>query len=128
MTRFFRTLCLILMGVSLGFLAYKKIKQSYIQKEYAETNAMAVKKLLLKYKKPVRVEVQNFVKDPQSRFHKDITDIQNLKVFYDQNSNYYIELQMFTDENDSQAPLVVQCRFLDIKNKNLIQEQSLNLY
>ncbi len=128
MTNFFRTLCVILIGVSIGFLAYKKIKQNYFQKQLVETNAMVVKKLLLKYKKPVRIEVQNFVKDPQSRFRKDIAEIQKLKVFYDQNSNYYIELQMFTDETDSQAPLVVQCRFLDIKNKNLIQEQSLNLF
>ena len=99
-----------------------------LQKSQTMTNAYQVKKMILKYKKPARIEVQNFVKSADSRFQKDIQDIKNLKIALDTNSNYYIELQMFTDESDLKAPLVIQCRFLDAKSKNLIQEQSLNLF
>ncbi len=128
MTNFLRTLCVILIGISVGFLAYKKMKSMNLQKSQTMTNAYQVKKMILKYKKPARIEVQNFVKSADSRFQKDIQDIKNLKIALDTNSNYYIELQMFTDESDLKAPLVIQCRFLDAKSKNLIQEQSLNLF
>ncbi len=128
MTNFLRTLFVILIGFSVGFLAYKKIKSMDLEKSQTLTNAFQVKKMILKYKKPLRIEVQNFVKDANSRFQKDIQDIKNLKISLDTNSNYYIELQMFTDESDSMAPLVIQCRFLDAKSNNLIQEQSLNLF
>ena len=93
MTNFLRTLCVILIGISVGFLAYKKIKSMDFEKSQAMTNAGMVKKMILKYKKPARIEVQNFVKDADSRFQK-----------------------------------VIQCRFLDAQSKNLIQEQSLNLF
>lgn len=128
MTNFLRTLCVILIGISVGFLAYKKMKSMDFEKSQAMSNAGMVKKMILKYKKPLRIEVQNFVKSTDSRFQKDIQDIKNLKISLDANSNYYIELQMFTDESDSKAPLVIQCRFLDAQSKNLIQEQSLNLF
>lgn len=128
MTNFLRTLFVILIGFSVGFLAYKKIKSMDFEKSKTMTNAYQVKKMILKYKKPARIEVQNFVKDADSRFQKDIQDIKNLKISLDENSRYYIELQIFTDESDSKAPLVIQCRFLDAQSKNLIQEQSLNLF
>jgi hypothetical protein len=127
-TDFFRTLCVILIGIAIGLISYKKFKHRTQQKTIIETNALAVKKLLLKFKKPARIEVQSYVKNEKTKFKKDIQDIKQLKVFLDPNSNFFIELQLFTDENDPQAPLVVQCRFLDIKTQNLIQEQSINLF
>ena len=128
MADFFRTTCVILIGVAIGLISYKKFKHQTEPKTIIETNALSVKKLLLKYRKPARIEVQSFVKDEKTRFKNDIHDIKQLKVFLDPNSNFFIELQLFTDENDPRAPLVVQCRFLDIKTKNLIQEQSINLF
>ncbi len=125
---FFRTMCVVLIGIAIGLISYKKLKHQTEQKNIIETNALAVKKFLLKYKKPARVEVQNFVKDEKTRFKKDIQDIKQLKIFLDPNSNFYVEMQLFTDENDPKAPLVVQCRFLDLKSKNLLQEQSINLF
>jgi uncharacterized protein YozE (UPF0346 family) len=125
---FFRTMCVVLIGISLGLISYKKLKHQTEQKTMIETNSVLVKKFLLKYKKPSRIEVQSFIKDEKNRFKKDIQDIKQLKIFLDPHSNFYIEMQLFTDENDSKAPLVVQCRFLDLKSKNLIQEQSLNLF
>lgn len=125
---FFRTICVILIGIAIGLIAYKKFKLHSESKTTIETRALAVKKLLLKYKKPARIEIQNYIKSQRTKFQNDIQDIKKLKIFLDPNSNFFIELQLFTDENDPKAPLIVQCRFLDIKTKNLIQEQSLNLF
>ncbi len=124
------TACVLLMGFSVALIAYNKYhKQEVEQKKVIiETNALKVKKFLLTFKKPSRVEVQNYVKDEKTHFKNDIQEIKKLKIFLDVNSDFFVELQMFTDENDPKAPLVVQCRFLDVKTKNLLQEQSLNLY
>jgi len=127
-TNFIRTLCIILIGLVIVFISYKKISASKKNKMTVETNAILVKKFLLKYKKPEHVEIQNFVNNPRNKFSNDIQDIKNLKLFLDKNSNYYIELQIFTDENDAKAPLVVQFRFLEVSSKNLIKEDSLNLF
>lgn len=122
--------CVILMGFSVALIAVKKIRtyEHEQKKVFTETNALKVKKFLLTFKKPARVEVQNYVKDEKIRFKNDIQEIKKLKIFLDPNSDFYVELQMFTDENDPTAPLVVQCRFLDVNTKNLMQEQSLNLF
>jgi hypothetical protein len=129
---FFRTLCIILIGVSIVFILYKNLNLENInssrQSKSPESNSLLVKNFLLKYKKPQRVEIQSLVKNADNIFSNDIENIQKLKIFLDSNSNYYIEMQLFTDENDPDAPLVVQCRFLDVKTKNLIQEKSLNLF
>ena len=125
---FFRTMCVVLIGIAVGLISYKKNKQRSVQKSVVQTNDIILKKFILKYKKPQRIEFQNFVMDPKNKYAKDIQNIKNMKIFLDENSNYYIELQMFTDENDPQAPLVAQCRFLDVQTKNLIQEQSINLF
>lgn len=124
------TVCVLLMGFSVALIAYNKYRKQEIQekKVVIETNALKVKKFLLTFKKPVRIEVQNYVKDEKTRFKNDIQEIKKLKIFLDANSDFFVELQMFTDEGDPKAPLVVQCRFLDIKTKNLLQEQSLNLF
>lgn len=127
-TNFIRTVCIVLIGFAIGFISYKKISANKKNKPNVETNAILVKKFLLKYKNPEHIEIQNFVKNKNTRFLNDIQDIKNLKLFLDKNSNYYIELQIFTDENDSKAPLIVQCRFLELKSKNLIKEESLNLF
>ena len=123
-------ICVIFIGIAIGLVTYKKFRKYQIDqnKIVIETNALKVKKFLLTFKKPARVEVQNFVKDKDTHFKTDIAEIKKLKLFLDPNSDFFIELQMFTDENDPKAPLVVQCRFLDLKSKNLIQEQSLNLF
>ena len=122
-----RSTLVIIMGLVLAFLAYQRLKEDLIQNKSKDTHAMQVKKYLLKYKKPVRVEVQNYVRSPQNKYQKDIEEIKSLKIFVDENSDFYIELQLFTDEQDPKAPLVAQFRFLSAKNKNLIREESLNL-
>lgn len=127
-SKLIRIICVIFIGFSVGLISYKKIKNQILQKVDVEKNSILVKKFLLKYKKPSHIKVQSFVKNAESRFKNDVQEIKQLKVFLDSNSNFYIELELFTDENDPKAPLVVVCRFLDLKSKNLIQEQSLNLY
>ncbi|MEK6627999.1 MAG: hypothetical protein AABY53_05185 [Bdellovibrionota bacterium] len=85
--------------------------------------ALALKKYLLTYGKPARVEVFNYTK----RFTKDVSEILEMKIATDSNSNFYITVQFFTDENDLTAPLVAQVRILDIKNNNITKEHSINL-
>ena len=90
MTNILRTLCVILIGVSVGFLAYKKIKSTESEKPQPLTNAQMVKKLILKYKKPQRIEVQNFVKNSDSRFSIDLQEIKELKISFEINFLAYM--------------------------------------
>ncbi len=126
-SNFIRSFLVSIMGLTIAFLAYQRLKDEWTQNQLKDTNALQVKKYLLKYKKPARVEIQNYVRSPQNKYQKDIREIKSLKIFLDENSDFYIELQLFTDEQDPKAPLVVQFRFLSTKNKNLIREESLNL-
>lgn len=132
MTVFFKVIRTVFIVLIILLLVYKqfesKDQQTDHQKQVIKNNAYLVKGILLKYKKPQRIEIQNFIKSEKSKFTNDIQEIKNIKTFLNPDSNFYIELQLFTDEADSTAPLVVQLRFLDIKSKNLIQEKSINLY
>jgi hypothetical protein len=85
--------------------------------------AVVLKKFLKKFNKPERVEIFNYTK----KFDQDVTDIKNMKVDLDKNSNFYLTIQFFTDETDAAAPLVAQIRFLDLKTNNLRKEESINL-
>jgi hypothetical protein len=85
--------------------------------------ALALKKFLLTFNKPERIEIFNYTK----KFDKDVNDILEMKIATDPNSDFYITIQFFTDENDEKAPLVAQVRFLDLKTDNLRKEVSINL-
>ncbi|MEQ1722204.1 MAG: hypothetical protein ABL930_03450 [Pseudobdellovibrio sp.] len=85
--------------------------------------ALALKKFLLTFNKPERVEIFNYTK----KFEKDVNEILEMKIATDPNSDFYITIQFFTDENDEKAPLVAQVRFLDFNSDNLRKEVSINL-
>lgn len=116
--------CLVL-GIALVIKTReeKKAANKQIELESNNPKALALKKYLLTYNKPVRVEIFNYTK----RYEKDINEILEMKVSTDPNSNFYVTIQFFTDENDAKAPLVAQIRFLDIKSDNLVKEHSINL-
>lgn len=91
-----------------------------------ETNnpkILTLKKFLLTFKKPARVEIFKITK----RYEKDVDEILEMKIATDPNSNFYITIHFFTDENDAAAPLVAQIKFLDMTSDNLMKEQSINL-
>ena len=129
MLNFLRSLFIIVIGLAIGSITYIKWlrKIPSINQQAHETNSFKVKKFISNYKRPSHVVVQSYIKDPNSRFKKDIEEIKKLKILKSEASNYFIELQLFTDEADPTAPLVVQMRFLDKKTQNLIKEESLNL-
>lgn len=82
-----------------------------------------LKKYLLNAGKPQRIEFTNLSK----RFEEDIQNFKNIKIPQDKNSDFYLSIQFFTDEDDKTAPLVAQIRYIDIKSGNTTKEESINL-
>lgn len=101
----------------------QKIDQPKNNDQVSNPKALALKKYLLTYDKPERVEIFNYTK----RYTKDVSEILKMKIVTDLNSNFYVTIQFFTDENDTAAPLVAQIRILDIKSDNILKEHSINL-
>lgn len=95
-----------------------KFENKKIQSVYEKLNS---------YKTPARIEVRNYVKDRNNKYQTDIMAIKKIKVHLDPKSNVYIELNLFMNESDKNAPLVAQIMLFDVKTKNLIQEENLNL-
>ena len=93
------------------------------QEDYRNTKAITLKKFLLGFKKPSRIEVFNYTK----RFENDVAEIKKMTMPLDENSDIYLTIQFFTDENDNTAPLVAQVRFMDSKTDNIVKEESINL-
>lgn len=91
--------------------------------EHNNPKALILKKFLIGFKKPERVEIFNYTK----KFESDVNQILDMKIPTDPNSDFYITIQFFTDESDDKAPLIAQIRFLDLKSDNLVKEQSINL-
>ncbi len=101
----------------------KRTHKKNIEQASNNPKALALKKFLLGYNKPERVEIFNYTK----KFDKDVNEILDMKISTDPNSDFYITIQFFTDENDAKAPLIAQIRFLDALNDNLKKEVSINL-
>lgn len=111
-----------------GALVYKTrderaAAKKKIELENNNPKILALKKFLLTFKKPARVEIFKITK----RYDKDVDEILEMKIATDPNSNFYLTIHFFTDENDEGAPLVAQIKFLDTKSDNLMKEQSINL-
>lgn len=74
-----------------------------------------------------RVEVRNFLKNKNHKYQKLISEIKTIKVKLDKNSDKYIEINLFTNEESSDAVLVAQFLLFNEKTKELISERSINL-
>ena len=111
-----------------GYFVYKNYdllipKIAKFENSYADQ----IKARILKYDKPARVEVINYIKNPNHLFQKDINDIKKIKVPLNKDSKSYIKIQFFVDETDPTAPLMGQFFVLDVATDNLIFEDTIKL-
>lgn len=102
------------------FPSNQKVKETYTDRN---PKAIILKNYLLQQPKPQRIEIFNYTK----KFESEVALIKKLKIPQDKNSNIYMTIQFFTDEDDPKAPLIAQIRTLDIKTQNLLKEESINL-
>ncbi|MFZ3231770.1 MAG: hypothetical protein WA160_16305 [Pseudobdellovibrio sp.] len=114
---------IVLVILGLGLLVKNKYSLTVQTEEKIPSKTLALKKYLLNHEKPQRIEIVGL----SDRFSKDISDIKKLKVSQDLNSDFYITIQLFSDEEDKAAPLIAQIRFVDLKTGNLKKEESINL-
>ena len=121
-----KNLCVVFIAVAIALMLYTRIKKDVAaDKKHKQdyTKALQVKKEILKYKKPSRVEIETFTK----RYQDDIADIKDLKIPIDEKSHYYMQVQLFSEDTDESSPLILQIKFKDNKTQNLIKEDSINL-
>lgn len=95
------------------------------QPEKESSYATQVRQQIEKYQKPARVEVINYIKNPDHLFQKDIQEIKKMKLSLNKDSDHYIKIQFFVDETDATAPLMGQFFIFDTKTDNLIKEDSI---
>ncbi len=91
--------------------------------ESSSAKSLILKKYLLKYQKPARIEIAGL----STKFVSEIDEIKKLKVAQDSASDFYVIIKLFSDETDAAAPLVAQIQFIDLKSGNLRKEESINL-
>lgn len=122
--KFIKFVMLVLFILGLGLVIKSKIDvdQKPDQPEFS-TKTMVLKNYLGQQKKPQRIEIFGL----SERFARQIGEIKKLKVAQDKNSDFYVTIQLFSDEKDESAPLIAQIRLIDIKSGNLIKEESINL-
>jgi len=121
-----KNLCIIFIAFAIGLMLYTRVKKEYAaDKKHKQdyTRALQVKKEIIKYKKPARVEIETFTK----RYQDDIEDIKALKIPLDENAGHYMQVQLFSEDTDETSPLILQIKFKDVKSNALIKEESINL-
>lgn len=125
MTRFVKLLIVLLSFAGLGIILKNRLEKENIKTENESLNSksLLLKKYLLKFQKPQRVELTGL----SDRYAREIKEIKKLKISQDLQSDFYITIQLFTDESDAKAPLIAQIRFIDIKTGNSKSEESINL-
>lgn len=127
MSKIFQALAKMLVLVCVVVGAGLVYKSQEDKKDYQESltnkKALYLKKYLLGYNKPQRVEITNLTK----RLEKDVEEIKQMKISLDPNSPFYITIDFFTDENDVEAPLIASIKFIEIASQNKIKEDNINL-
>lgn len=122
--KFVKAIMLVLFVIGAGLILKNKVDSQRPPPEaQLSEKPLALKKFLLTQEKPQRIEIFGL----SDRFEKEIKEIKKLKVAQDPNSDFYITVQLFSDENDTSAPLIAQIRFIDLKSGNLRKEESINL-
>ena len=127
MSKIFQALAKMLVLVCVVVGAGLVYKSQEDKKDYQESltnkKALYLKKYLLGYNKPQRVEITNLTK----RLEKDVEEIKQMKISLDPNSPFYVTIDFFTDENDVEAPLIASIKFIEIASQNKIKEDNINL-
>jgi len=109
-------------ALSLG-LIYSSFKEKKPSTEIENPKARELKTFLTKYNKPVRIEVTSLTQ----RYSADAEEIKKMQLPIDEKSNFYISINLFTDETHNEAPPVAQIKFMDIKTENKLKEENINL-
>ena len=124
-TRFIKLAIVVLCFVGFSMILKNRFEKENHKTEEISLNskALVLKNYLLKFQKPQRVELTGL----SNRFAREIKEIKKLKISQDPNSDFYVTIQLFTDESDTSAPLIAQIRFIDLKSGNSIKEESINL-
>jgi hypothetical protein len=119
----------ILLICSMVLFSCEEVQQVAKPKTKTENKiATDIKHKIAEFKKaPSRVEVRNYLKTADHKYQDQVKVIKKIKTPLDPKSEVYLELNLFTNEEDKNAPLVVQFMWFDIKTKNLILEENLNL-
>lgn len=123
LTSLAKLIILFCVVVGAGLIYKSQEDKKAVQDSYTNKKALALKKHLLTYNKPQRVEISNLTK----RLEKDVEEIKQMKVSLDPNSPFYIAIDFFTDENDPEAPLIASIKFIEIATENKIKEDNINL-
>ncbi|MGZ3690321.1 MAG: hypothetical protein ACXVAX_02385 [Pseudobdellovibrio sp.] len=107
-----------------GYLLYtSQTEKITVQESYTNKKALAFKKFLIKFQKPQRIEVNSLTK----RMSADAEEVKKVKASLDPNANFYMSVDLFTDENDPEAPLVAEVKFFDVASQNKMREVNVNL-
>ena len=106
-----------------GALIYNGISEKDAPAVAENKKALALRSYLAKYGKPARIEINNLTK----RLSADVEEVKKIKISLDQKAKFYISIDLFTDENDQDAPLVAQIKFMDSATENKIKEENINL-
>lgn len=123
-TKAVKILISVLFFVGFALIFKNKIQQrGPIASVAMNTKSLILKKYLLKFEKPERIEIFGL----SGRFASDILQIKKLKISQDKKSDFYITVKLFSDETDKSAPLVAQIQFIDLNSGNLRKEESINL-
>lgn len=118
-----RLVIIVLVLAGAGLVLKNNLKTPEVVEQTYSPKATALKNYLKKSAAPQRIEIFGL----SERFANEINDIKKLKIAQDKNSDFYVTVQLFSDENDLSAPLIAQIRFIDIKSGNLKNEESINL-
>lgn len=119
----------LLLICTLGFFSCEEVKKVVMKPVVAENKIVTdIKHKIAEFKKaPARVEVRNYLKTANHKYQDRVKIIKKIKTPLDPKSKVYLELNLFTNEEDKNAPLVVQFMWFDVETKNLILEENLNL-
>lgn len=125
MNKYFKSIIIVLLGLALGAILYKKIKYNFTLNSQVgkPTKAQMIRSEILKFKKPARIEVETYTQ----KYQEEIADIKKIKVPMNNKSDFYIQIQIFSDDSDEKSPLVIQMKFKDVRSNNLIKETSLSI-
>lgn len=113
--------------ILIGFIIDDANKNSVAVIKTDERIVTTIKNKISTFKVPARVEVRNYIQDTQHKYQREVVQIKKMKIKLDPASDVYLELNLFVNESDENAPLVAQFMLFDVKTQNLIQEENLNL-
>ena len=119
-----KSVLFLMVILGLGLIFKSKLEhQALVSIDPISAKSLILKKYLLQYQRPARIEIAGL----STKFENEIVAIKKLKIAQNSSSDFYVLVKLFTDETDTNAPLVAQIQFIDLKSGNLGKEESINL-